>query len=358
MPPVCPGQSQQANQVSRRGFSKVLFAAIAVVSSRLNSAFMSKSLSEYIAWLDEQNRIWPKPPPCKPVRAKPTMVRLPGIRAVSWSLYGTLLRISDGRFQFQPPEPLRMQVALEKTIDEFKMWHSMTRKPGAPWEAMLQQYTTLVEEQAMKPAAHAGDTPEIDAVAIWRKVIERLGKKEYHYDRSVYGDEDALAAKIAYFFHASLQGVEAAETAVRTLKVLANAGLAQGVIADGQTFTLYQLLRALRQQDTLPSLDVIFDRRCLVFSCLIGARKPSPSLFQSGLQRFRELGIAPGEIVHVGSRQRDDLAIAKRLGMRTILYAGDQLSLQATQADLNDPDVKPDRMITRLDQLCGILSAK
>ena len=27
-----------------------------------------------------------------------------------------------------------MQIALQKTIEEFKMWHSMSRKPGQPWD--------------------------------------------------------------------------------------------------------------------------------------------------------------------------------------------------------------------------------
>ena len=49
-----------------------------------------------------------------------------------------------------------------------------------------------------------GDEPEIDTRKIWRSIVGRLGKKEYTYDRGLYGNEDDLAEKIAYFFHASV----------------------------------------------------------------------------------------------------------------------------------------------------------
>ena len=62
---------------------------------------------------------------------------------------GSLTIKNHGSTEFALSE-LRMQVALEKTIQEFNMWHSMGRKPGAPWEYMLQQYTQVLSEQEMK----------------------------------------------------------------------------------------------------------------------------------------------------------------------------------------------------------------
>uniref|UniRef100_UPI0026120EC5 HAD family hydrolase n=1 Tax=uncultured Gimesia sp. TaxID=1678688 RepID=UPI0026120EC5 len=76
---------------------------------------------------------------------------------------------------------------------------------------------------------------------------------------------------------------------------------------------------------------------------------------QKLIDRFEQLGISPQEILHVGTRIHDDLAIAKNLGMKTALFAGDSLSMQASKEEVRNPDTKPDRLITNLSQLTQIL---
>ena len=317
---------------------------------------MAKSLLEYAEWLDGRNLVWPQPPKLKAPKATPYLKPLAGIRAVTWSVYGTLLRIADGRLVFNHPQQLRMQVALEKTIQEFNMWHSMGRKPGAPWEYMLQQYTQVLSEQEMAGTKHKGDFPAVNLVAIWRKLIGRLEQKEYQYDAGFYGDLDELSEKVAYFFHRSLQGVEAAPAALRALESVSRAGLTQGLLGDAQPFTLPQLLRAFKAQGTLPPVGDLFASNGLVLSDQEGVRTPSKSLYRQCVERFAALGIEPGEILHVGSRVRDDLAVAKEFGMRTALYAGDKTGLEAAPADLKDPALKPDRLLTDLKQIREVLS--
>jgi len=67
------------------------------------------------------------------------------------------------------------------------------------------------------------------------------------------------------------------------------------------------------------------------------------------------LAISPEEILHVGTRIHDDLAIAKQFGMKTALFAGDSLSVQASKEEVRNPETKPDRLITNLNQLAQIL---
>jgi FMN phosphatase YigB (HAD superfamily) len=103
-------------------------------------------------------------------------------------------------------------------------------------------------------------------------------------------------------------------------------------------------------------LSRLFAPGCLTLSFQEGVRKPSATLYQRSLQAFRELGIEPGQILHVGSRLADDLAVAKRFGFRTALYAGDKGSLQATAAEVRDPELRPDRLLTDLEQIREILA--
>ncbi|MEW4530344.1 MAG: HAD family hydrolase [Maioricimonas sp. JB045] len=317
---------------------------------------MSKTIQEYLDWLDERDDLrWPRPPAPKPLKATPYLKPLAGIRAVTFSVYGTLLRIDAGQLFHIHPQPLRMQIALEKTIEEFNMWNSMSRKPGQPWEYMLQQYTRLVEEERMTSGTQKGGTPEIASERIWGKLIERLIRNEYQYDQGFYGDVDELAEKVAYFFHASLQGVEATDGALATLQSLSSAGLSAGLLADAQVFTLAQLLRALRGQGTIPSLGDLFASDSITLSHSLRLRKPSPGLFTAAAERFRQMGIEPHEVLHVSHRLQDDLSVARQTGFRTALLAADAVCCQVSAADVRQAEVKPDRLLTKLSQVRHLL---
>jgi FMN phosphatase YigB (HAD superfamily) len=318
---------------------------------------MPKSLAEYATWLDDRKLLWPAAPKVTPVKATPSLKPLAGIKAVTWNVYGTLLSIADGRLAHQHPQQIRMQVALEKTIQEFKMWNSMSRKPGAPWEYMLTQYNRLIEDRQHAVSPGVGELVEVDSADVWNKVIERLGRKEYQYDEEFYGDVPELAEKIAYFFHSCLQGVGAYAQALDTLHAVSNAGLKQTLLGDGQCFTLVQLHRALQKQGKVASLGELLTPGCMVLSYQTGTCQPSKLLFEAALQRFDEQGVSPGEILHVGSRLRDELGPAKAMGLRTALYAGDKASLQCDSADLQDSAFRPDRLLTELGQVRQIVGA-
>jgi FMN phosphatase YigB (HAD superfamily) len=313
---------------------------------------MPKSLQEYVTWLDHRtDLIWPQPPGFSAAKAKPYIKPLPGIRAVVWDVYGTLLRITDGDMLLHHHKEIRMQVALEKTINEFNMWNSMTRRPGAPWEYMLQKYRNALDDLEMTGNVAQGDFPQVNSSQVWRRLLEMLDKKEYKYDKLFYGNLDELAEKVAYFFQSSLQGVEASPRALKTLISLGQQGIVQGVLADTQTFTWVQLIRALGKQGEMPPLAQLFDPSLLIMSDQLGVRKPSPSLFATCVHQFAQKGIQPPEILYVGNRLQGDLAVAKQWGMRTVLYAGDKTTLKATPQEIKHPDIRPKRLVTELKQI-------
>src|SRR5947209_15004033 len=98
---------------------------------------MPLTLEQYATYLDGRDLPWPAPPAIKPKKAVPHLKRLPEVRAVLWNVYGTLLAIpTAGELLFEQPQKFVMDVALEKTIAEFKMWGWMSRKPGEAWEDM------------------------------------------------------------------------------------------------------------------------------------------------------------------------------------------------------------------------------
>ena len=315
---------------------------------------MAMSLEQYANFLDDREDLsWPKAPDVEKPKAKPHLSKLPKVRTVLWNVYGTLLNLFNGELLFEHPTEFVMNVALDKTIQEFKMWASMSRKPGKPSAYMGQIYSQLLFERR---AASGGEKyPEVASDGLWEAIVKKLLQKDYSWDTGFYGALNELSQKIAYFFHASLQGTACFAGAAQTLDELSQKGLKHGILADGQCFSLVQLHRGIVSQDETLEPDQLFDKRLCVLSYQHRARKPSEKLWDEIRERLEKLGIDPTTVLHVGSRIEQDLAPAKRLGMKTALFAGDKASLQAKPEQMKDAQKRPDVLLTEMSQLIEIL---
>jgi phosphoglycolate phosphatase-like HAD superfamily hydrolase len=316
---------------------------------------MPLTLDQYASYLDTRDLPWPAPPEVDRPRVKPHLVRLPGLRAVTWNVYGTLLAVSGGDLVFQHPNDFVMNVALDKTVQEFKMWASMSRKPGQPADYMKVIYEQVLDQQRLAPAVGGEKYAEVGADRVWEAVIKKLFQKDYKFDATFYGSLNEYSRKVAYFFHASLQGTGCYPGAAAALRHVAGAGLAQGLLADAQCFTTVQLQRGLAAQQPV-SLDEVIPPELRTLSFEVRARKPSERLFRQGLQQLAARGIAPDQVLHVGSRVAQDLVPAKRLGMKTALFAGDRASLQATPEQLQAAPTRPDVLLSELSQIADVVS--
>ncbi|HBI41808.1 MAG TPA: HAD family hydrolase [Planctomycetales bacterium] len=315
---------------------------------------MALTLEQYAAYLDTRDLPWPAAPTVDRPKAKPHLVRLPQVRAVLWNVYGTLLAVSGGDLLFEHPTPFIMNNALDKTIQEFKMWASMSRKPGQPSEYMGQIYRQLLSEQCSIPGGGERH-PEVAVEHLWEAILKRLLQKDYKFDAGFFGSLNEYSRKVAYFFHASLQGTACYSGAADALRHVAAAGLTQGLLADGQCFTTLQLQRGLSAQDADLKLDDAVDPDLRVLSYELRGRKPSERLFRQAMTVLNEKGIGPAEVLHIGSRVTLDLVPARRLGMRTALFAGDRASLQATAEQLKDPNARPDVLLTEPAQIAEVV---
>jgi FMN phosphatase YigB (HAD superfamily) len=315
---------------------------------------MALSLEQYAAALDARNLAWPAPPAVKRARARPHLKPLGDVRAVVWSIYGTLLAIPGGELYLEHPQKLMMDVALDKTLQEFKMWGSMTRKPGQPAEYLGQLYARALGELKLAPSPGERH-PEVAAERIWEEIIKKLLQKDYRWDLGFYGSLNEFSRKVAYFFHASLQGSDCYAGAARALKQVAAAGLAQGWLDNGQCFTPVQLQRGLQAQDKSARLDDLFAPDLRVLSHEHRSRKPSEQLFRPMLDRLEARGIGPRQTLYLGASLERDVAPARRLGLRTGLFAGDRESLQATPEQLHSPASRPDVLLTKLKQIADVV---
>ncbi len=313
---------------------------------------MPLSLAQYADYLDTRDLPWPAAPDIERPKAKPHLVPLPTVRAVTWNVYGTLVAIAGGDLVFVHPNDFVMNVALDKTVQEFKMWASMSRKPGQPSDYMKLIYTQVLDD--LKLGTGGEKHPEVPADRLWEAIIKKLFQKDYKFDAGFFGSLNEYSRKVAYFFHASLQGTTCYPGAAEALAHVASAGLLQGFCADGQCFTPVQIQRGLAPQGG-GNLDELVPEALRALSYEVRGRKPSEKLFKQSLQQLSARGITSDQVLHVGSRLTQDLIPAKRLGMKTALFAGDRASLQATPEQLKDAHTRPDVLMTELSQISEIV---
>ena len=308
------------------------------------------------AYTDElagrKDLIWPKPPKAEPANARPGIRHLPEVRCVLWNVYGTFLNIFQGEILFEHPKEIVMSFALEKTIQEFNMWTSMSRRPGLPSVQMKVLYDQVIAFDMVGIGSVSGEKyPERPAEKIWEILIKNKLKSDYHFDVSKYGQLPDYAKKIAYFFHASLQGTCPHEGAVEAIRSISDLGLRQGILTDGQCFTWAQVRRGILEENPTLDPDLFFDRKLRIISSDVGAKKPSERIFKRAKEALASTGLQPSQVLFVSNKLEKDLGPAKKMGMRTALFVGDKSTLQARPEQLKDPHMNPDLLLTRLDEL-------
>jgi len=316
---------------------------------------MSLSLAQYAEHLDSRRDLsWPAPPEVHRTKSKPHLKSLPMVKAVTWNVYGTLLAVTGGHFIREHSQKFIMDLALDKTIQEFKMWKSMSRKPGHPAEYMRVMISNCLDQLSLQ--VEKGETfPEIPHERIWEGILKKLMQNEYLIESGKYGTLEECAVKIAYFFHRSLQGVGAQVGAADTVNWLHENRYWQGLLADGQAFTSLHLERCFAEQNPQVHVDQCIPPMNRVLSHAIRGRKPSERLFREMINKLREFNIDPEETLHVSNDLDNDLAPARKLGFLTCLYTGDSKSLIASAKLVEDKATRPIAMITELSQVIEML---
>ncbi len=314
---------------------------------------MPLSLEDYADELaGRKDLIWPKPPKAEPANARHGIRHLPEVRLVLWNIYGTFLHIFQGELLFEHPKEMVMSFALDKTIQEFNMWTSMSRRPGLPSVHAKVLYDQVIAFDMVGIGSASGERfPERPSEKIWEFFVKNKLKPDYHYDVSKFGQLGEYAKKIAYFFHASLQGTAPHEGAVQAVTALSDLGIRQGFLTDGQCFTWAQIRRAVLGDHPGLDPDLFFDKKLRILSYDVGAKKPSDRIFSRTKEALATAGLQPSQVLYVSNRLDKDLGPAKKMGMRTALYVGDKSTLEAKPEQLKNPLSSPDLLLTRLEQL-------
>ena len=273
---------------------------------------------------------------------------------MTWNIYGTLLAISGGELHFEHPQKFIMELALDKTVQEFKMWASMTRKPGQPAEYIGQLYRKALDEQRLAPSP-GEKHPEMIAERVWEDILKKLLQKDYKFDAGFFGSLNEYSRKIAYFFHASLQGTACYPGAAGGPAIRSQPRPAQGLLADGQCFTLVQLQRGLAQQGNKAGSTICSIPTCGCCPAEQGGRKPSERLFRHLVEPWKPPALSRRRCCTSARASPRTLRRRVNWACAPALFAGDKASLQATPEQLKDAASRPDVLLTELSQIAEVV---
>ncbi|GBD35875.1 hypothetical protein HRbin36_00990 [bacterium HR36] len=316
---------------------------------------MPLTLEEYAEYLDKRSDLsWPSLASVRPRKARPFLVKLPGIRGIILGCYGVLVAITGGDLVWLPEDKFLVELAFDKLVREFKLWQAMTRKPGNPADQLRMMYQQALEELQFQPGGR-DRYPEVRAEKVWEAVFKKLKPSEFSFDPLFYGDLIEFCSKVAYFYNRSIQATQAMPHAWSVLEQAQKRLDFQGLLADGQQFSRVHLVRGLHQQGMKGPLEALIPEAQQVWSYQVDGRKPSERMFRALLERTERAGLQPHEVLLVGCSMEADIAHARRLGFRTALFVGDMNAVRASNEQINDPRSRPDILCTELPQILECL---
>ena len=279
----------------------------------------------------------------RPLAPEPTSVTLslkplPGIRAVLFDVYGTMLVSASG--DIGAARGSKREDHLRDALDSAG-FSRVDAGAGSRGIRLLDQFIGDSHEVRRREGI---EHPEVDIREIWRRVIEELLDTKLVEDTISEESVGALATE----YECRVNPVWPMPHLRETVDALAASGRKLGVVSNAQFYTPLTL-GAFSQTG---SKDGRFDDDLCAWSYKLLEAKPSGRLVQSVLQTLKDRdGINPPEVLCVGNDMLNDVLPAARLGCKTALFAGDARSYRPRETEMRGLGVKPDLVVTNLPQI-------
>jgi len=303
---------------------------------------MGRSFAEFIEHcLKSAEALEPIPTDC-PER----LTALPGVRAVLFDVYGTVLISSSGDIDVS-------DYALDNVVHALRM-SGCDAPAGRERDVagfVIAEFLLTIRRHHESGRAEGKPQPEVDILAVWRDVMRVLN------ERGTLDEPPAVEIeKLAFAFEMCSNPVYPMPGFAETIGALDRRNLVLGIVSNAQFFTPvimnYFLSGSVSDEATVPPFrpDLTF------FSYRYGRAKPDPFLFDAAKDGLARLGIEPGNVLFVGNDMRNDIWPARQAGFRTALFAGDRRSLRLRKDDPRAADAGPDCVLHDLRHLETIVA--
>ncbi|MBM4153102.1 MAG: HAD family hydrolase, partial [Kiritimatiellaceae bacterium] len=255
---------------------------------------------------------------------------------VLFSAYGTLL-ISQSDEQKTTAEADCVEALIQSLI--VSGFDGDCERAGELGPALLRAELERWHKSAHKDGI---DFPEVDMFRVWMHITETLSRLEL-----LRADHDVQKVRrLAVEYACRVNPVWPMPGALELLEKLRKRGFRLGIVANGQFYTALQIEALFGQ-----SLEALgFDPELCVWSYRTLHAKPSPTLFH-GLEKEIQFN----QTLYVGNDVVNDLLPAGMVGCSTVLFAGDQHSLNLRENDERRRNFHPHAVIDELRQLLNMI---
>ena len=292
---------------------------------------------------------------CAPLSPIPTGVQeelhhLQSIKAVLFDIYGTLLISGSGEVgsSTQKPTEIPSLPRFHDVISESGF--AVITDPQLFDEKCNELYIGYITSRHSELKKLGIQYPEVDILSIWHRLLTHL-LNEKSISGSITVDNLILTALLFELDTNRTWTMPGTGELIRTLK---NRGIMTGIVSNAQFYTPYIFETLIGRSLT----EAGFSPKIMSWSYLNGYAKPSLEMFSSVIKFIQNTGITTTEVIYIGNDMLNDISTAAELGLRTVLFAGDQRSLRLRKENHQLQTCQPDAIITELRQLIRIIDGE
>ncbi len=269
--------------------------------------------------------------------------KMEGIKAVLFDVYGTLFISGSGDVGTAAATDTAEALTQALVVSGYE---GELEQAGLTGKEMLKA-EILEWHKAGKEAGT--DFPEVEISKVWKKITDRLQKTGIIKPHETNLDQ---IRRLALEYECRVNPVYPMPGAKETLLRLKSRGIKMGIVSNAQFYTppLFPAFFGI------PLEELGFDPDCCIWSFKELKAKPSRELFpKAGKFLMQNHGISLSETVYVGNDMLNDMYTASEAGCKTVLFAGDKRSLRLRENDERCTNLKPDAVITSLNQLADLI---
>ncbi len=280
-----------------------------------------------------------------PTGVKPRFKRDESIKAVVFDIYGTLLVSSSGDVDQAEISDKNLEWALHasgiKIVDGDR----------ETLDYILNDFNSTIKVCHDAGRMNNLPYPEIDILSIWRIVLIHAKRKGL-----IAIEKDADIALMTCVFEFLSNKVSIMPGLKETISSLRARRIPLGIVSNAQFYTPVLMNYFLHNKISLKERIKGFDKELTVFSYKFGKGKPDQTLFNELIPTLKwKYGIIPSEVLFIGNDMLKDIYASNRVGFKTVLFAGDKRSLRMHENDIRTKSLKPDYVITHLEQILKII---
>lgn len=274
----------------------------------------------------------------------PRVQSIPGIRAIFFDVYGTMLISGTGDIGISEEKNNRSPITGILRSHKFQL---ISHEENID-EVFSLLINRLIREEHTRLQDKGFSFPEVDIIEIWNKILTVLIDEQY-----ISGVLDkTIIQEVSLKYECMVNPVWPMPGINELLCHLYKKQYKMGIISNAQFYTEEILKEILDFKVGTNG----FDRELLLYSFREHQAKPSKDFFLKAVTKIKKMyNIESEEILYIGNDMLNDIYTAQQCGCKTALFAGDRRSLRMRTSVKRCLGLEPDLVITELVQLKNIL---